>query len=344
MQKLRTGAAYHGCRMLHHVEADMRDMADHHMNTVVHMLSHTDWERHYKVMKEITDISMEAGLEVWMDNWGLGGPPGDVSHFLSYHPEAHIIHSDGTTDPIRVCLHAPSFRSFMHEWIDAVAETATTTIFWDEPHLPSRDGVYSCTCPICRKKFEEKYNKPMPERMDGDAAEFRLDTIADFFSDVCSYAASKGLKNAVCVMPGEHHGIHPGTLDRICTAPGLDNIGTDPYWNWKVENPYQFVYKGTKQTLEIAESFGKDHNIWIQTYGTPRGKEEEIVQATEAAYDAGARTILAWGYFGSISNNYRAENPYLVRAKTNQAFARIWEWERDRILAENRRIAGVAKI
>ena len=73
MQKLRTGAAYHGCRMLHHVEADMRDMADHHMNTVVHMMSHTDWERHYKVMKDITDISMEAGLEVWMDNWGPRG-------------------------------------------------------------------------------------------------------------------------------------------------------------------------------------------------------------------------------------------------------------------------------
>ena len=76
--------------------------------------------------------------------------------------------------------------------------------------------------------------------------------------------------------------------------------------------------------------------MWIQTYATPRGMEEEIVQATEAAYDAGARTIIAWGYFGSISNDYGAKNPYLVRAKTNQAFARIWGFERDRILAENR--------
>ena len=94
MQKLRTGAAYHGCRMLNHVEADMRDMADHHMNTVVHMFSHTDWDRHCRVMRDIVGISEEAGLEVWMDNWGLGGPPGDKSHFLAYHPEAHQILSE----------------------------------------------------------------------------------------------------------------------------------------------------------------------------------------------------------------------------------------------------------
>ena len=44
------------------------------------------------------------------------------------------------------------------------------------------------------------------------------------------------------------------------------------------------------------------------------GKEEEIVQATEAAYDAGARTIIAWGYYGSISNDYGAKNPPMVQA------------------------------
>ena len=116
----------------------------------------------------------------------------------------------------------------------------------------------------------------------------------------------------------------------------MDNIGSDPYWGYSGVNHYEFVYNGTRRNLEVAEQFGKDHNIWIQAYNTPRGMEEEIVQATEAAYDAGARTIIAWGYYGSISNDYSAQNPYLVRAKLNQAFARIWDWERDRILAENR--------
>lgn len=95
MQKLLTGAAYHGNRMLHHAQNDMRDMADNHMNLVVHMFSHTDWDRHSRVMKDMVEISKEAGLEVWVDNWGLGGPPGDKSFFLAIHPEAHQIYSDG---------------------------------------------------------------------------------------------------------------------------------------------------------------------------------------------------------------------------------------------------------
>jgi hypothetical protein len=239
--------------------------------------------------------------------------------------------------PTRACLNAPSFRAFVKEWIDTVDYIGGKTIFWDEPHLPmGKDGVYSCTCPVCRAKFEAMFGRPMPETMDADAEEFRTATIVDYFEDICSYAASKGIRNTVCVMLGDNIGINLASIGRLGSIPTLDNIGSDPYWGYSGVNPYEFVYNGTRRNLEVAEQFGKDHNIWIQTYNTPRGMEEEIVQATEAAYDAGARTIIAWGYFGSISNDYSAENPYLVRAKTNQAFARIWDWERDRILAENR--------
>ncbi len=338
MQPLKTGAAYHGNRMLHHVEEDMRDMADNHMNLVVHMFSHNDWVRHHNVMKEMVSISHEAGLEVWMDNWGLGGPPGDISYFLALHPEAHQIYSDGSVDPRRACLNAPSFRQFMHEWIDAVKETGSDSIFWDEPHLPMKGNVYACTCPVCKKKFEERFGRQMPEVTDADAEEFRISTIADYFKDVCSYAKAKGLGNAVCVMLGQNIGVNLGSIARLADIPELDNIGSDPYWGYKPGvNPYEFVYNGTKRNLAVSEQFGKDHNIWIQAYNTPRGMEEQIVQAAEAAYDAGARTIIAWGYFGSISNDYGAKDPYMVRAKMNQAYARIWGFERDKVLAENRR-------
>jgi len=344
MQKLRLGAAYHGNRMLHHAAADMRDMADNNMDIVVHMFSHTDWDRHCRVMRDMVEISHEAGLEVWMDNWGLGGPPGDKSHFLSYHPEAHQIYSDGSVDPVRVCLNSEAFRKFMHEWIDTVAYTGAKTIFWDEPHLPAKgNGIYSCTCPVCRKKFEEKYGHPMPEKLNDEADAFRLSTIADYFADLCKYAASKGLKNAICVMLHDNIGINLSSLDHLCSIPELDNIGSDPYWGYKGVNPYEFVYNGSKKNIDVANAFGKDHNIWIQAYATPRGMEEEIVQATEAAYDAGARTILAWGYFGSISNDYAAENPYKARVALNQAFERIRGFERDRILAENRKLVGLTK-
>ena len=78
-------------------------------------------------------------------------------------------------------------------------------------------------------------------------------------------------------------------------------------------------------------------DIWIQTYRVPRGREEEIVEAAEAAYDAGARCILAWSFHGAESNDYGAENPLRTWEMTKEAMKRIRSMERDRILEDNRR-------
>ena len=346
MQKLKLGAAYHGNRMLHHARNDLLDMATHGMDLVVHMFSHTDWDRHKNVMRDMVTMSEDLGLEVWVDNWGLGGPPGDKSHFLAYYPDSHIYLSNGDMDPVRACLNSPDFRKFTKEWIDAVYYLGARTIFWDEPHMPSKvvDGkrYYGCCCPRCKKLFEEKYGRPMPEISDPDADAFGTDSIVDYFREVTEYSASKGMKNVVCVMLGTY-GMSLEVVDKICSLPHMDNIGSDPYWVGKqAANPdlnvYKFVMDGTKENLRVANQFGKDHNIWIQTYSNPKGKEEDIILAAEAAYDAGARTIIAWGYYGSISNDYAAKNPHVTWAKTCEAMQRIRNFERDRILAENRKL------
>jgi len=76
-EKLRLGTAYHSNRILRHVEEDMVDIVNHNMNLVVHMFSHNDLDRHSKVMKDIIAVSVDKGLEVWIDNWGLDCGPGD---------------------------------------------------------------------------------------------------------------------------------------------------------------------------------------------------------------------------------------------------------------------------
>jgi hypothetical protein len=339
---LTLGAAYHGNRMPHHAREDLRDMMRNGMDLVVHMFSHMDWDRHKNRMKDILELSHEIGLETWVDNWGLSGPPGDYSHFLSYHPEAHQIYSNGEMDPVRICLNNRDFRAFTKEWIDTVAYIGGHTIFWDEPHLPLKEtagaAYYSCACPHCRALFREKFGYDMPQTLNEDVKRFRLETIAGYFSEVTAYSALKGMKNVVCVMLGEQNGISLATLDSICSIDSLDNIGSDPYWlHLNGVDPYAFVYENTRRNLEVSAKYGKDHNIWIQTYATPRGREEEIVAAAEAAYDAGARTIIAWGYYGSESNDYAAENPEKTWVTTCAAFRRIREMERDAILAENRR-------
>jgi hypothetical protein len=311
------------------------------------MLSHTDWERHKNIMKENIRISKEFGLEVWVDNWGIGGSPGDKSHFLAYHPEAHMIFSDGSMHPFQACVNHPEYRKFTKDWLDTVAEIGGKTIFWDEPALPAKavpDGsghYYACTCPRCKKLFEEKYGRPMPEFADADAERFGTDTIVDYLREMTEYSHAKGITNTVCVMLGTY-GMSLEVVDKICSLPYMDNIGSDPYWiGAKSKNPdlsvYEFVYNGTKENLRVADQFKKDHNLWIQTYANPKGREEEIIEAAEAAYDAGARTLIAWSYYGGSSNDYAAENPAVAWAKTCEAFQRVRNMERDRILSENRK-------
>ena len=353
-KKLKTGVAYHGNRMLSHAIEDMKDIARSDMDIVVHMFSHNDWERHDKVMKDIFAATEAEGLEVWVDNWGIGGAPGDKSHFLAYHPEAHSYCGDGIMHPYQICLNSPCYRQFVKDWVDKVAEIGGKTVFWDEPLIPEKktdDGRYysSCTCPTCQKMFEERFGKKMPAIMDKDVSEFRNETTIDFYNFVSDYASAVGLKNVICFMPHQLSGMDSVTenllsidLERICSMEKIDNIGTDPYWYGSQEiaktcNPYEFVYNSTKKCVDVANRFNKEHNIWIQAYLSPAGREDEVITAYEAAYDAGARNIIAWSYRGGEANNYRAENIEKIWRCTVEGVRRVKSMERDRLLAENRK-------
>ncbi len=343
MKPLKTGMAYHGNRMPSHYRVDLEEMQKADLDIVVHMFSHTDWDRHHLVMKDIFKMTEDAGLEVWVDNWGIGGPPGDKSFFLGLHPEAHMVYSDGTMHPTKVCVNSPAYRQFVKDWLDTVAEIGGKTVFWDEPFMPCKkvEGTeelnYCCTCPECQKRFEERYNKKMPAIIDEDATRFRTDSISDFFREITDYSASLGLVNTACVMLGATYGINLDSIDTICGLPHLDNIGSDPYWvgsGRRGADVYKFVYEKTKKNVDIADSFGKDHNIWIQGYNFPRGTEDDIILACHAAYDAGARTILGWGFHGCESNTYRSQNPERTWNKMVDGMRRIKQLEYDRLVAE----------
>lgn len=335
MKPLNKGVAYHGNRMLTHIREDMEEIMRAGFNTVLHMFTHNDWNRHKEIMKEIFEITRSYGLDVWVDNWGLGGPPGDVSHFLSIHPEAHQYYSNGEMDPIRACYNAPSFRQFTKDWIDVVREAGGEKIFWDEPHLVGQDfvdgipGKWTCRCPECQKLFEERYHKPMPVECTPEVAEFRAWTVTNYFEMAANYAKSLGMYNTACMMLGGYYGVD---VAEMCSVPALDCVGSDPYW-WEgqvgYQAVYQYVYEKTKINLDICEKYQKDHNLWIKTYRNERGREEEIIAAADAMYDAGARNIFAWSFRGADANDYRAECPGRVWEITKEAMRRISDRERD---------------
>ena len=336
LKPMITGVAYHGNRMLTHVRADMEEIAKQGFNCVVHMFSHNDWDRHKNIMGEIFKITADYGLDIWVDNWGLGGPPGDKSHFLAYHPEAHQYYNDGEMDPVRACYNHESFVQFTKDWIDVVYDAGGRKIFWDEPHLVQKEmvnkipGKWACRCEKCQEIFKEKYGMPMPSIFTPEVEEFRVWSIANYFKTVADYAKSKGMYNTICVMLGDEWGVNLDNIASLCSVESLDCIGSDPYWLGHEEvcgyqAVYDFVYKGTKTNLDVCKQFGKDHNVWIQTYHNPMGREEEIIAAADAMYDAGARNIFAWGYRGSDANDYRSTVPDVTWKVTCDAYARLSE-------------------
>ncbi len=340
IKKLQKGVAYERSRFLSHVKEDMKDIAEHGFDTVVHMFTHTDWDRHKNIMKEIFHITKSYGLDVWVDNWGIGGA-GDLAYFLSYHPEAHQIKSDGTMNPIGMCYNAPAFIQFAKDWIDVVAECGGEKIFWDEPRLhyvKNEESIeWACRCETCQKLFEERYNKPMPAILTPEVIEFRAWTLSNFIDTVTKHAKAAGMYNSTClILDDGTEGIKTDDLlSGMCNISTLDNIGSDPYWTYfngvvGYEKVYDFVYGRTKKNIDVCEKYNKDHNLWIQAFFHERGHEEEIIAAADAMYDAGARNIFVWGYRGCDGSDYRVECPDVIWHTVGQAMQRITErWRND---------------
>lgn len=340
MESLKLGVAYHSNRLFSHVEEDLKEIVDRRFNLVVHMFSHNDWDRCPSVMKDIFQKTLDLGLDLWVDNWGLGGTPGDKSHFLCYHPEAHQYYSDGTMRPVSVCLNNEAYIAWTKEWVDKVYESGGRKIFWDEPYLGNKNGFFSCACPHCKKLFAERYGREMPLHPDADCYDFQEWSIVNYFTQVTEYSHSKGMENIVCVMLHGNIGISLDNIDAMGGIATMDNIGSDPYWISKKltgADVYRYVYENTRKNLTVSASCGKEHNIWVQAYGNPAGREEDIVYATEAAYDAGARNILLWGFRGCDGNEYRAEKPLTSWRAACDAVERVLQKERDRVVAEARK-------
>ena len=333
MEKLRLGVAYHGNRMLSQVRADMLDIIKHNMNLVVHMFTHNDMERHKNVMKDIISATKDLGLECWIDNWGLGGPPGDLSHVLQFYPDSHQVNNKGIVDPIRICFNSPGYFEFIKSWIDMVAECGGETLFWDEPHLRINEDKteFACCCPRCQKLFEEKFNMPMPKVYTPEIEIFRRETVTNFFAKVTKYAREAGLRNTVCT-----HLESWWFAQSLAALDTVDEIGTDPYWTEKTEDVYGYVYDKTKEFMDNAKEVNCPTHIWVKGYSFKNGFEDSVYEGTEAIYDAGARTILSWSFRAGEACDYRMQCPDLGWHIIGDAMGKIKSRHIDKCLAEKR--------
>lgn len=326
---MNLGCSYFGNRILKHVKTDMQHLVDIGCTYVVHTFNENDWLFYHDTMTEIVKISHDVGLQVHIDPWGVGKVFGgeSFSNFVMQNVDAMQMVSDGKPTG-SACPNHPKFRAFMREWVDAAVQTQADVLFWDEPHfyLPGwmggRPDTWGCRCQVCQEKYEAIVGGPLPEEETAEVRKFKEDSIVEFLSELVAYGHERGLRNSLCVLPLRDESHSTANWQRLAGIPKLDIFGTDPYWFAFKKDMHDFVGSSCDQVLEVCQQHGLQHQVWLQGYKTPAGREQELVAAVELMLDKGVRDIAVWGFQScGFMSWIKPDNPELAWQKVQEAFA-----------------------
>lgn len=332
---MRLGASYFGNRILRNVKEDMKRMVDDGCNFVVHTMSEHDVAYHSGTMVDIVKASQQAGLEVFLDPWGVGRVFGgeSFSTFVSIYPTCRqrLNFPEGEIRIDKACLNSKMFRNTMSSWVELAAKTGAEGVFWDEPHLffgeftplfgGAKRDIWGCTCERCNDIFKNTYGYEMIPEFTDDIKVFRQKTIIDFLEYLANEASKKGLKNALCLFPANdpRYGVYD--WEKAARIKAIDIFGSDPYWYGYKQEVTEFVSRISKEVIEISKRHNKEPQIWIQGYRVPAQREGEIITAIDVAYNSGIRNIATWSFEGTDCMTYvRSERPDIVWQNVRTAY------------------------
>jgi hypothetical protein len=313
----------------------MNKMADDGCNFVVHTMSEHDITYHAGTMTDIVKASQEAGLEVFLDPWGVGRVFGgeSFSTFVKAYPNCRqqLNFPEGEIKIYKACLNSKTFRDSMAAWIDLAAETGTNGVFWDEPHLffgefsplfgGKKRDIWGCTCQTCQGFFKEIYGYEMPVDFTDDVKSFRQTTIINFLEYLANIATKKGMINSVCLFPttDPRYGIFE--WEKVAMIKNMNIFGSDPYWYAYKKEVTEFVQQVSDEVVTLSKKYNKDPQIWIQGYRVPAQREDEIITAVDVAYNSGVRNIATWSFEGTDCMTFvRSERPEVVWQNVRNAY------------------------
>jgi hypothetical protein len=359
---VETGVSYFSSRTLGHVRADLREMAEHGCSYVVHCFTETDLAYYRDTMRDIVGATREAGLEAWLDPWGVAGIfSGETfTRFPLDHPETWQVLSDGRKVGA-ACPNHPETRAFLRRWVEASAAAGGEVLFWDEPHFyvgPWRgdlSGAWGCRCDVCRERFRERHGAEMPGEFTPEVRAFREASLLELLSELCRYGREKGMRNALCLLPTDlaAHGF-PQQQERLRTAlerrlseagegaleamlhvgvgdfgsaaaiPDLDIFGCDPYWHLFGTEAEPFVRAYGGAAAEAAGKHGRGLQLWLQAFLVPEGREEELRTGVRVAEEVGATHVAAWSFEATASmSQIRCARPDVVWGLLGEEFRRL---------------------
>jgi hypothetical protein len=325
---MKLGVSYFGNRMPRHfIERDLPELLEAGCTFVVHTFSEHDMEFYPRAIAEMVAASKAAGLEVYLDPWGVAGVFGGeaFSRFLLQHPEAWQ-EQRGLRIPM-ACPNAPALLDFMRQWVEAAAAVDPDVLFWDEPHFTPVNAPgqqRACRCGVCRRFYADHYGEPMPESEALDVRQFHEDSVVRFIGRMSEYAAALGLRNAVCLLPfsDEPQGLQH--WETVAALPHVDVLGVTPFWHLRGQEVRSYVRQWATTVASLAESHGKEAQVWLQAFLIDLGREDELAVAAQEAYGSGVRNIAAWGFRACEHlDALRPDRPELVWQTVRESFAAL---------------------
>ena len=279
---MKLGVTYLGNRFVrHYAERDIPEVVRAGCDYVVHTFSEYDLAFHSGDIGALVDVTHAAGLEAWLDCWGLGGLfAGEAfSDFLLRHPESWQVRPDGERIPV-ACPNAPAFRELLKAWVEAAAGAGADAVFFDDPLAPAEQA---CTCDSCLAA-----QPAFLEAQDGQT--FQQWSLARLMGEACGSARGLGLRTAVGVLPG------PSLPEQLTAARAADVVAVSPLWRAHGQPVSPYVHDACAAVVTACRDSRQEPMAWLQAFSVPANQEYEITQAAAAMAAVGIANVSTWCY------------------------------------------------
>lgn len=311
------GVTYIPAHLPGHIEVDMRHLAEIGCTEVLFALQ----ENHIHILTGAlrfgAQIAKAQGLRPYAVIWGFantfGG--GRISKVMLDDPELWCQMEDGTPYA-QACLNNPQLAERFVEIAALCRDQGYEGMFVDEP------TKQECFCPHCREAFAAFAEGDLTaSKGEPEYTSFRARTVRDYTAVVCRRVKELDpqLATITCVMPRDRD-----TWADVAAIPELDIFGTDPYW----------LLSGGRMTLEqaVADAAevkrmctgqGKLSQVWLNCWGIPAGREEEIYTGGRALAEVGCDSLYTWSYRGGLGTNEECDDPERAWASVVQLYRQL---------------------
>lgn len=323
------GVAYYGNLFPDRARDDLKEMADHGCNSVLIAMSEYDWIEWKNNIFEICKIAKnEFNFTVHMNLWGWGRVFGGEapSFFLNNnHNYRQVISTTGKKVPA-ACFNTQEFKKYIFSAVKIIAKKDFIDgFFWDEPHFhytQPKSDYFTCRCEICQNLFTEIYKKEMPITKTDDIREFKENMIIKFLKELSQIVkeVDSTKKITLCLIPPpEESGIN--NWDKCCEnlKDLIDVFSSDPYW-LLYRKSLDHVEKYSKITVELAQKYKLESQLWCLAFLIPKNKESQLQDAINIFDKYEVDSIFSWCYRGAEGTSISCRNPKEVWHVIGEAY------------------------